>query len=310
MGKVAVIFPGQGAQYVGMGQEIFQNLEESKKVFLNADQALKYPLSEICFNGPEEELKKTEITQPALLTVCTALWEALSQRGIKPDATAGLSLGEYSSLVASGVLDFEEAVKLVEKRGKFMQEAVPLGKGTMAAIIGLSEEQVKQICQQVDGIAEPANFNCPGQIVIGGEVEAIEEACQLATEMGAKKAVVLAVSAPFHTSMLQPAKIQLAQELQNEIVKEAEIPIVSSVTGEYITNIAEIPDLLADQVCKTVEWEKSMRTLLNDGFDTFIEIGPGKTLKGFMRRIDRSAKVLNVYDLETLNTAVETLEAM
>ena len=309
MGKIAVLFPGQGAQYVGMGQDIYQELEESKEVFNSANKSLNYQLSDICFNGPEEDLKKTEITQPAILTTCMALYETLKQRGVSPQATAGLSLGEYCALVASGVLSFEDAVALVAKRGKFMQEAVPLGVGTMAAIIGLDADEIKQICQQVEGIVEIANYNCPGQIVIGGEVAAVEKAMELCSAKGARKVVKLAVSAPFHTSMLQKAKEQLAEELNRIDIAKANIPVASSVTGDYISEDTDIKDLLALQVCSSVKWEKAMRTLLNEGFDTFIEVGPGKTLRGFMRRIDKKAKVINVYDNETLNKAIDILEA-
>ncbi|QOR34628.1 ACP S-malonyltransferase [Clostridium sp. 'deep sea'] len=309
MGKIAVLFPGQGSQYVGMGQDIYQNLQQSKQIFDLADKSLNYKLSDLCFNGPEEDLKKTEITQPAMLTVCMALYEALKEKEITVKATAGLSLGEYCSLVAAGIISFEEAVVLVQKRGKYMQEAVPFGVGTMAAIIGLDADAINNICQQVEGVVEVANYNCPGQIVIGGEIESVEKACKLCLEKGAKKAVRLAVSAPFHTSMLQPAKELLAEELTKVNINKATMPVVSSVTGDFISNKTVIRDLLALQVCSSVQWEKAMRTLLNEGFDTFIEVGPGKTLRSFMRRIDKKAKVINVYNIETLNKAIETLEA-
>ncbi len=311
MAKIALLFPGQGAQYVGMGQDFYNEYIVSRAVFEAANQSLGYDLASICFNGPEEELKRTEITQPAILTVGVAIWQAFMHAGIQVGATAGLSLGEYSSLVASGMLDFEQAVRLVQQRGRYMQEAVPEGVGTMAAIIGLSVEQVDEVCQQAGefGVVEPANYNCPGQIVIGGEVEAVEKACNIALEMGARKAVVLEVSAPFHTSLLAPAAEQLATALANISFNEAIFPVVSSVTGDYITSSNQIADLLAQQVCHSVQWEETIHKLINEGYDTFVAIGPGKSLAGFMKRIDRKKKIYTITDVTSLEQTIEQLEA-
>lgn len=309
MGKIAFLFPGQGAQVVGMGKELAENIKECKDVFDEADDTLGFSISKMCFEGPEDELNKTENTQPAILTASIAALKALESKGLKADVTAGLSLGEYSALVYSKVLDFKEAVALVKKRGKFMQEAVPFGVGTMAAIIGLDSAKVEEICRQgsVKGIVEPANYNCTGQIVIAGEVEAVQHTCEIAKENGAAKAIMLTVSGPFHTSMLKPAAEKLEEELKNVIMYDMTVPVITNVTAEYIENIESIKETLKRQVMSPVKWEQTIRKMIEDGVDTFIEIGPGKTLCSFVKKVDRKLKTANVEDLKSLEKAVQLL---
>jgi [acyl-carrier-protein] S-malonyltransferase len=310
MSKIAFIFAGQGAQYIGMGKELAENLKACREIFEEADRALGFELSKLCFEGTKEELDKTENTQPAVLTTSIACLKALEAKGIKPDVTAGLSLGEYSALVCSGVLSFKDAAVLVRKRGRFMQEAVPLGVGTMAAILGLDAEAVRNACEEAKefGIVEPANFNCPGQIVIGGEIEAVRKASEKAKEMGAK-VMPLSVSAPFHTSMLKPAADKLEQELKNVNLSEIKVPVMTNVTGNYIGEASEIKELLRKQVMSSVMWENTIRKMLEEGVDTFIELGPGKVLSGFVKKVDRKVTVLNVEDLKSLEKTVELLNS-
>ena len=310
MSKIAFLFSGQGAQYVGMGKELYENIDICRDIFESADKALGFSISNMCFEGPEQDLNRTENTQPAILAVSIAAAKALESHGIKADITAGLSLGEYSALVCSGALEFEEAVKLLKKRGKYMQEAVPQGIGTMAAIIGLDEEKVREVCSEASdiGIVEPANLNCPGQIVIGGEVKAVEAACEKAKEKGALKAVMLTVSGPFHTSMLKPAADKLEEELKNVSINDPHIPVITNVTGEAVENKEQIKPFLKNQVMSTVLFEKSIRTMMDMGVDTFVEIGPGKVLSGFVKKINRKALILNVQDLKSLESTIEKLK--
>ncbi|AJA49999.1 malonyl CoA-acyl carrier protein transacylase [Clostridium pasteurianum DSM 525 = ATCC 6013] len=309
MGKVAFLFSGQGAQYVGMGKELYDNFQESKNIFDKADEALGFKISEICFQGSKEELDKTENTQPAILTTSIAALKALESKGINADVAAGLSLGEYSALVYSGVFDFQEAVKLVKKRGKYMQEAVPQGKGAMAAVLGLDSDKVREVCKDASdkGIVEPANFNCPGQIAIAGEVAAVESAAEFAKKAGARKVVMLQVSGPFHTSMLKPASDKLALELENISVNKLKLPVITNVTGNYIKEEKDIKELLRRQVMSSVLWEDTINRMIDDGVDKFIEIGPGKVLTGFVKKINRKLKTFNIEDLNSLNKCIENI---
>lgn len=302
MGKIAFVFPGQGAQYVGMGKQIASEFKSAANIFDQASDALGINMRKMVFEGDEETLKITENTQPAIVTTSVACLQPLLDRGLKPDFTAGLSLGEYSAHVASGTMDFKTAVSLVRKRGKYMQEAVPLGTGTMAAILGLSSEDVAQCCKQASeyGIVEPANFNCPGQISIAGEIKAVERAMELCTEKGAKRTILLAVSAPFHCSMLKPAGDKLAAELHNVEFAEFKIPLIANATAQIIDSSAYIKELLIKQVSSPVLWENSIKLMLEKGVDTFVEIGPGKILGGFVKKISKEVRIFNIEDLDSL----------
>ncbi|MFT9494551.1 ACP S-malonyltransferase [Anaerosolibacter sp.] len=313
MGKIAFVFPGQGAQYVGMGKDIVENYDAASKIFDLASKAVGYDMKKLCFEGPEEELKKTENTQPAILTTCIAMAKLLEERGLRAEVTAGLSLGEYASLVIAGVLGFEDAVALVKKRGRYMQEAVPIGKGTMAAILGMERDALENALEKAKsyGIVEAANFNSPGQIVISGEVEAVEKACEYAKELGALKAVILPVSAPFHCSMLVPAGEKLAKELDQIKIGEFQVPVIANANAAYYNGPLAVKDLLVEQVSKSVLWEDTVEQMLADGVDTFVEIGPGKSLSQFIKKITKKSKnaikIFNIEDKESLENAIESL---
>lgn len=297
--KTAFLFSGQGAQAIGMGKELCENFPVADEVFGTAVRALGFDIKDMIFNGDSETLMITENTQPAILTMSVAALRAVEELGIKPDVVAGLSLGEYTAHVAAGSMAFEDAVRLVKKRGKYMQEEVPVGVGAMAAIIALDEETVREVCgiASEKGIVEPANFNCPGQITVAGEKAAVEYACEIAKEKGAKRAMMLPVSAPFHCSMLKGAGEKLARELEGVEVSELRVPLITNVTGDYVESRDAIKDLLIRQVSSSVLFEASLRRMLADGVDTFIEIGPGKALSGFVKKITKEAAVYNVEDM-------------
>ncbi|OCL26053.1 malonyl CoA-acyl carrier protein transacylase [Orenia metallireducens] len=305
MGKVAFIFPGQGSQQVGMGADLVEEFAVAKETFAEADNALDIDISKLCFEGPAEDLQKTSNTQPAILTTSIAVYRVLKEKGIEPDIVAGHSLGEYSALVAAGVLDFTDAVKLVRKRGQLMEEA----DGTMAAIIGLNAKEVEELCQKAStaGIVEPANYNCPGQIVISGEKEGVEQATKLAQEAGAKKAVILNVSGPFHSSLMEPAGEKLSKELAEVTLNDAQVPVVTNINAEFTTKDEDFVQALIKQISGSVRWEESVKAMIEDGVDTFVEVGPGRVLKGFMRRIDRKVTALNVEDLASLEKTLKKL---
>ena len=303
MGKVAFVFPGQGAQYVGMGKEISDNYSQAKEVFQEASDSLNIDMEKLCFSGPEEDLVRTENTQPAILTASVAVLRALESQGVDCSITAGLSLGEYTSLVKSDVFKFSDAVRVVRNRGKYMQEAVPFGIGTMAAILGLSSEAVDKCIEQCKkhGVVEVANYNSPGQIVISGEVEAVKAAVSVASEMGAKKAVILPVSAPFHCSLLESAGVKLQSDLEKVSMENPKIPVVRNINAEILTSKNEVLPSLVKQVSKSVQWEDSVKLMLNRGVDTFVEIGPGKTLSAFIKRISKNEnKKVNTYNIDSM----------
>ncbi|HEY8420312.1 MAG TPA: ACP S-malonyltransferase [Thermoclostridium sp.] len=309
MSKVAFVFPGQGAQYIGMAKEICSQYPESAQVFKEASEALGFDIEDMVFNGDEETLRITENTQPAIVTASIACLKPLMKEGINADFTAGLSLGEYAAHVYSGTFSFEDAVRLLRKRGRFMQEAVPLGVGSMVAILGLSREQVLDACAQAreEGVVEPANFNCPGQIVISGEAKAVEKAQAIAIELGAKRAVPLAVSAPFHCSLLVSAGEKLKAELEQVELHEMKVPVVANVNGEIVPSVDYVRESLYKQVSSPVLWEDCVRTMIGKGVDTFVEIGPGKVLSGFIKKIDKNVKTLNVEDLASLENTLREL---
>ncbi len=309
MGKLAFIFPGQGAQYVGMGKDIAGEYKSADAIFDAASEALGFDIKEMIFNGEDETLKITENTQPTIVTTSVACMQPLLDKGIKPDFVAGLSLGEYAAHVAAGTISFKDAVALVRKRGKFMQEAVPVGVGAMSAIIGLDNEAVIESCKEASefGVCEPANFNCPGQLAIAGEVAAVEKANEICKSKGAKRAMMLAVSAPFHCSLLKPAGERLAAELENIPLKDIQIPVVVNVTAKCVTDKDEVKQTLINQVSSSVLWENCVKTMIEQGVDTFVEIGPGKVLSGFVKKINKDVKVLNVENLDSLNATLQEL---
>lgn len=303
MYKTAFLFPGQGAQYVGMAKDFYEQVEESKGIFERANKVLDFDVIKMCFEE-NEELNQTEYTQAAMVTACVSILEAIKKKGIKADITAGLSLGEYAALVANDVLSFEDAVTLVRKRGIYMSNEVPNGEGSMAAILGLDVETIERICKEVEDetnmCVQPANYNCPGQIVISGKKEAVLVACDRLKEAGAKRALELKVSGPFHSALLKGAGEKLGEELKNVTVNPMTIPYVCNAKAEIVTDVAMTKELLEKQVYSPVRWQQTMELMIANGVITFVEIGPGKTLSGFLKKIDKTVTVINIEKIEDL----------
>ncbi|MDP5273404.1 ACP S-malonyltransferase [Chengkuizengella axinellae] len=304
MGKVAFVFPGQGAQVVGMGLDVYEQHASAKSIFNKADEILDFKLSDLVFQGPEDQLKLTYNTQPALLTTSIALYEVFKEAGLTPDFVAGHSLGEYSALVAAGVMSFEDAVRIVRLRGEFMDQAVPEGKGSMAAVLGLERDKLEELCKEVShdvGLVEMANVNCPGQIVISGTSEGIQAIVERGKEVGAKRVLPLEVSGPFHSTLMKTAADKLSKELDGIQLNSPEFPVVANVTASAVAEASEIKKLLVDQVCAPVLWEASILYLLEQGVDTFIEIGSGKVLSGLIKKINRKVKVISIQDMKSID---------
>jgi len=298
--NIAFIFPGQGSQYIGMGKELVENFPLAAEIMEKANEILELDLAGLCFNGPAEELNLTENTQPAIYTISYMVTRLLNEEGIYPLLAAGHSLGEYSALAAAGVFSFEEGLRLVRQRGILMNRAVPDNQGSMAAIIGLEDKIVQEICQEVNGICEIANYNSPGQIVISGEREAVEAACQLAEDKGARRTVGLKVSGPFHSSLMKRAAEDFANIIGEIEFKKPAFPVVSNVTADFVEEPEEIKGLLIKQISSSVRWVESIKLIQAQGVNTFIEAGPGKVLRGLLRRIDSSLTTYNIDDPKTM----------
>lgn len=299
MGKTAVIFPGQGAQYVGMAKDFYDSFEDSKKVFDEADDVLDIELKKICFEE-NDDINKTEYTQPAMVAAEVAIYEHLKNAGLKADVFAGLSLGEYSALVAAGAMTLADGIKTVRRRGILMQNEVPLGMGGMAAVIAMDADKIAEICENTPGKVQIANYNCPGQIVISGEAEAVKVASAALAEAGAKRVIPLNVSGPFHSQMLVPAGEKLYDFLQGVDIAEGFAPYYCNADAEEITDAAKVKELLKRQVYSSVRWQQTIENMIADGVDTFIEVGPGKTLTGFMKKINREVKSINIATVDDL----------
>ncbi|MCY7785455.1 ACP S-malonyltransferase [Bacillus inaquosorum] len=311
MSKIAFLFPGQGSQFIGMGKELYEQVPAAKRLFDEADETLETKLSSLIFEGDAEELTLTYNAQPALLTTSIAVLEKFKESGITPDFTAGHSLGEYSALVASGALSFKDAVYTVRKRGEFMNEAVPAGEGAMAAILGMDAEALKQVTDKVteEGhLVQLANLNCPGQIVISGTAKGVELASEQAKENGAKRAIPLEVSGPFHSELMKPAAEKLKEVLDSCEVKDADVPVISNVSADVMTDKTDIKEKLIEQLYSPVRFEESINKLIAEGVTTFIEIGPGKVLSGLVKKVNRRLKTIAVSDPETIELAIQTLK--
>lgn len=303
MGKIAFMFPGQGAQYIGMGKEFYEALPVCKEIYEKSGAASGLDVAKLCFEE-NDQLNITEYTQIAMLTTEIAMLRALEEKGVKADVAAGLSLGEYGAIAVSKAMTEEELFRIVRKRGIYMQEAVPTG-GAMTAVLGLDTDTIEHICEETEGIVSIANYNCPGQTVITGEEAAVAAAAEKLSAAGAKRCVPLKVSGPFHSAMLTQAGERLGKELETTEVKAIQIPYLSNVTADYVQDAAQIKELLTRQVSSSVKWQQSIERLIADGVTTFIEIGPGKTLTGFMRKISKDVTVLNVEKLEDLDKVVQ-----
>ena len=312
MNKIAFVFPGQGSQKVGMGKDLIENYPEAEILLNRANEALKeerVDIGKICFEGPEEELKNTVNAQPAILTISTILYKLLRKNKIEPSIVAGHSLGEYSAMVASSAIKFEDAVKLVRKRGEYMQSAIPAGRGSMLAIIGLEEDEISKMCEKIKdiGIVEIANLNSLTQIVVSGEIKALEKLSLIAKEKGARMAIPLKVSAPFHSSFMEAAKEKLARYLENVKIDNPKIPISCNVSADYINNKEEVRTALIKQMTHPVRWVDSIKKMSTEGINCFIEVGPGKVLKGLIKQIVPKSEVYNVFDSNSLQNVVEKM---
>lgn len=311
MSKVAFVFPGQASQYPGMGKELAERYATARAVFDEADKALGFSISKLCFEGNEEDLKLTANTQPAILTCSVAVFRVLAEKGLEPDFVAGHSLGEYSALVCVGSLKFADTVRLVRKRGAYMQDAVPQGVGAMAAIMGLSHAVVADVCKRAANgeICAPANLNSPDQTVISGHAGAVKRAVELASQAGAKRAVILPVSAPFHSALMAAIEEKFGQDLRGAEFSDLRVPLVTNVDADTITTGSEAREALIRQISMPVRWEESVRLLIDEGVNTFVEVGPSRVLTGLLRQIERSVAALNVEDEKTLAATVEKIAA-